>query len=165
MKRLIVLILFIIVSLCLAGCKTSQTNEDTFSKSETEMKTEEKQTNKNREEMNMKLFFNDVEIPVIWENNQTVNEIIDEVSNHDIVVQMSMYSNNEQVGDLGKNYTRNDKQMTAYNGDIMLYSGDKIVVFYDSNHWSYTKLAKINLSENEVTHLLSNGDITLKITK
>lgn len=165
MKRLITFSLFVIVLLCLAGCKTSQTDEDTFSKSEAKMKIEEKQTNENGEKMNMKLYFNDIEIPVTWENNPTVNEIIDEVSDQDIVVQMSMYSHNEQVGNLGKSYIRNDKQMTAHNGDIMLYSGDKIVVFYGSNNWSYTKLAKINLSESEVTHLLSNGDIILKITK
>lgn len=43
----------------------------------------------------MKLYFNDTEIPVIWEDNQTVQELMEEAGNGDIVVQMSMYSDNE----------------------------------------------------------------------
>ena len=53
--------------------------------------------------------------------------------------------------------------MTTMNGDIVLYSGNQIVVFYGSNSWAYTKLGKMNLSESKVTELLSNGDITLTI--
>lgn len=118
----------------------------------------------NDEEENMKLYFNDIEIPVIWEDNQTVQELMKEAGNRDIIVQMSMYSDNEQFGPLGKKYTRDDKQTTTHNGDIVLYSGDKIVVFYGSNSWAYTRIGKMNIPESDVTELLSNGDITLKIT-
>ena len=111
----------------------------------------------------MKLYFNDTEIPVIWEDNQTVQEVMEEAGKGDIVVQMSMYSDNEQVGSLEKSYTKNDEQITTHSGDIVLYSGDKIVAFYGSNSWAYTRLGKMNLPEGDVTGLLSNGDITLKI--
>lgn len=50
-------------------------------------------------------------------------------------------------------------------GDIVLYSGNQIVVFYGSNSWSYTRLGKINLSEKELTDLFGNGDETLEIEK
>ena len=111
----------------------------------------------------MKLYFNDTEIPVIWEDNQTVQELMEEAGKGDIVVQMSMYSDNEQVGSLEKSYTKNDEQITTHSGDIVLYSGDKIVAFYGSNSWAYTRLGKMNLPEGDVTGLLSNGDVTLKI--
>ena len=111
----------------------------------------------------MKLYFNDTEIPVIWEDNQTVQELMEEAGKGDIVVQMSMYSDNEQVGSLEKSYTKNDEQITTHSGDIVLYSGDKIVAFYGSNSWAYTRLGKMNLPEGDVTGLLSNGDITLRI--
>ena len=62
-----------------------------------------------------------------------------------------------------KRYTKNDEQITTHSGDIVLYSGDKIVAFYGSNSWAYTRLGKMNLPEGDVTGLLSNGDITLKI--
>jgi len=76
----------------------------------------------------MKLYFNDTEIPVIWEDNQTVQELMEEAGKGDIVVQMSMYSDNEQVGSLGKSDTKNDEQITTHSGDIVLYSGDKIAI-------------------------------------
>ncbi|WP_248405739.1 cyclophilin-like fold protein [Butyrivibrio fibrisolvens] len=50
-------------------------------------------------------------------------------------------------------------------GDIVLDSGNQIVVFYGSNSWSYTRLGKINLSEKELTDLLGNEDVTLEIEK
>ena len=117
------------------------------------------------EEITMKLYFNDTEIPVIWEKNKTVAALMAEVESGDIVVEMSMYGGWEQVGPLGRSYTRDDRQITAQNGDIVLYSGNQIVVFYGSNSWAYTRLGKMNLPEDEVTDLLSGGDITLTLSK
>ena len=116
------------------------------------------------EECSMKLLINEKEIPVIWENNDSVTEIMEEATKGDIIVSMSMYSDNEQVGSLGKSYTRNDKQTTTHNGDIVLYSGSNIVLFYGSNSWAYTRLGKMDLSEAEVTELLSNGDVSVRLT-
>lgn len=117
------------------------------------------------EDLTMKLFVGDKEIPVIWENNTSVKEIMETVSKEDIVVSMSMYSNNEQVGSLGRKYISDDKQTTTHNGDIVLYNSSNIVVFYGSNSWAYTRLGKIDLPDNEVVELLSNGDVTLSLRK
>lgn len=116
------------------------------------------------DESEMKLYINDQEIPVIWEDNETVSELMEQAADSDITVQMSMYSDNEQVGPLGKDYTRDDKQTTTHNGDIVLYSGNQIVVFYGSNSWSYTRLGKMDISQDEVNELLSNGDVELKLS-
>lgn len=111
----------------------------------------------------LKLFFDDIEIPVIWEDNDTVKNLYDEAVNGDIVVEMSMYGGNEQVGSLGRSYSRKDSQTTTNAGDIVLYNGNQIVVFYGSNTWSYTRLGKMNLPEDEIVDLLSKGNITLTI--
>ena len=116
------------------------------------------------ENVSMKLYINDTEIPVSWEDNDTTKELAEQTKSGDIIVSMSMYSDNEQVGSLGRNYMRNDKQTTTHNGDIVLYNGNNIVVFYGSNLWSYTRLGKMDISENEVIELLSNGDVELKIS-
>ena len=115
------------------------------------------------EETELKIFIDGTEIPVIWEQNETVEELKADASNGPIEVDMSMYGGNEQVGSLGKTYTRNDRQITTRNGDIVLYSADQIVLFYGSNSWSYTVLGKIDLPEDQVTELLSNGNIELTI--
>ena len=73
------------------------------------------------EDAGMKLYINDTEIPVFWEDNDTTKELMEQAESGDIIVSMSMYSDNEQVGSLGRSYTRNDKQTTTHNGDIVLY--------------------------------------------
>ena len=70
----------------------------------------------------------------------------------------------EQVGPLDKTYPSNDVQTTTNNGDIVLYRSDQIVLFYGSNSWAYTRLGKMDLSENEVINLLSNGDVSIRLT-
>ena len=165
LKRVLLFSLCILVLSGLAGCreKRSVSFENDISEEIIDNSTESQISAGELEETDMKLYFNDTEVPVIWEDNQTVQELMEEAGKGDIVVQMSMYSDNEQVGSLGKSYTKNDEQITTHSGDIVLYSGDKIVAFYGSNSWAYTRLGKMNLPEGDVTGLLSNGDITLKI--
>ena len=165
-KLLAILLLFLITIFSVAGCVDKEdekeiTDVDPEQTEDTEIVDP---TETEKEEKELKLYFNDTEIPVTWENNATVDELIKEASDKDIIVSMSMYGGWEQVGSLGKTYTRNDTKITAVNGDIVLYSGNQIVVFYGSNSWSYTKLGKMNLSEDKVTELLSNGNITLKLS-
>lgn len=103
-------------------------------------------------------------LDVEWENNETVNEIKEELKQGELTIRLSKYSDFEQVGDLGKTYSSSDKRITAEAGDIMLYSGNKIVVFYGENTWEYTRIGKIkNLSKEEIKRLLSNSDVVLKL--
>ena len=148
LKRVLLLSLCALVLFGLVGCREKEITDKSTIDDEKEY---------------MKLYFTDTEIPVIWEDNQTVQELMEEVGKGDIVVQMAMYSDNEQVGSLEKSYTKDDEQTTTHSGDIVLYSGNKIVVFYGSNSWAYTRLGKMNIPKDDVTELLSNGDITLKI--
>ena len=50
-------------------------------------------------------------------------------------------------------------------GDIVLYSGDQIVVFYGSNSWAYTRLGHIiDKTDEEMAELLSNGDVVITLS-
>lgn len=148
MTRVLLLSLCVLVLIGLVGCieKRSASFENDISEEIIDNSTESQISARELEETeiinksaiddekeDMKLYFNNTEIPVIWEDNQTVQELMGEAGKGDVVVQMSIYSNNEQVGSLEKSYTKNDGQITTHNGDIVLYSGDKIVVFYGSN--------------------------------
>jgi hypothetical protein len=76
-----------------------------------------------------------------------------------------MYGGFEQVGSIGTYITRNDVQTTTQAGDIVLYSGSNIVVFYGSNSWAYTRLGHISdKDESQMEELLSNGDETVTIS-
>ena len=110
------------------------------------------------------LMVNDTVIPVIWEDNTSVTELSKYASDEPIHIAMSMYGGWEQVGSLGHSISRNDAQMTALPGDIMLYSGNQIVLFYGENSWAYTKLGHIDLPDEEVTNLLSSGAVRITLT-
>ncbi len=165
MKRLLKGLLCIVLILSMVACGKLSSDETVNTLDTTSVVSDSESVQDNSEEDNMKLFINDVEIPVIWEENDSVSEIVEEAAKGDIVISMSMYGGNEQVGSLGKRYSSNDKQTTTHNGDIVLYNSSNLVVFYDSNSWGYTRLGKIDLSEQKVTDLLSNGDVTITIKK
>ena len=108
----------------------------------------------------------DTIVNVEWEDNQAVEALRDMAKDGDITIQMSMYGGFEQVGSIGQSLPRDDKQTTTSSGDIVLYSGNQIVVFYGSNSWSYTRLGHISdKDEAEMADLLSNGDVTITISR
>ena len=110
----------------------------------------------------MRLLINNSEVSVSWENNESVAALTDLVKTEPLEVNMSMYGGFEQVGSLGKSLPRNDKQTTTQAGDIVLYSGNQIVLFYGSNSWAYTRLGRItDKSASELTQLLGNGNVTV----
>lgn len=108
----------------------------------------------------MKMYINAEKVSVLWEDNESVkalNELLP------IEIEMKMYSDFEQVGSIGKKLPRNDVQLTTKPGDIVLYAGDQLVVFYGSNSWAYTKLGKIDLNEDKLKDLLGNSDVKIAL--
>lgn len=116
-------------------------------------------------EKSLRLLINDTEVTVDWEENESVETLMNLASAGPLTVQMSMYGGFEQVGSLGTSLPRNDVQTTTQAGDIVLYSGNQIVVFYGSNSWAYTRLGRItNVSAQDMTDLLSNGDVVITLS-
>ena len=78
---------------------------------------------------------------------------------------MSMYGGFEQVGSIGEDLARDDQQTTTVSGDIVLYSGNQLVVFYGSNSWAYTRLGHItDQTPAQMKDLLGNGDVTVTLS-
>ena len=103
-------------------------------------------------------------LDVKWENNESVEFLKEAVKDEPLTVNLSMYGGFEQVGSLGMSVPRNDSDTVTQSGDIVLYSGNQIVVFYGSNSWAYTRLGRIqNRSQSELKELLGNGDVTLTL--
>lgn len=113
----------------------------------------------------IRLFVGEKELAVKWEDNESVNALKELVKEHPLTIQMSMYGGFEQVGALGSRLPRNDVQTTTDAGDIVLYSGNQIVMFYGSNSWAYTRLGKVSdMSADEMAELLGNGDIAITLS-
>ena len=101
-------------------------------------------------------------VNVIWEDNASVRELAG-LAEKGLSISMSRYGGFEQVGAIGRSITRDDRRITTAPGDIVLYSGNQLVVFYGSNTWEYTRLGRIEMSEEELSNLLGKSDVTITI--
>lgn len=113
-------------------------------------------------ESTMVLKISGTEVPVIWEDNASVKDL-QKLAANGLKISMSKYGGFEQVGPIGQKITRSDSQTTTSPGDIVLYSGNQLVIFYGSNSWSYTRLGKIDLPEDRIKELLSKEDVTVTL--
>lgn len=125
----------------------------------------EVQTTEEAQEKMLQLKIADTIVEVAWEDNESVEELRKLCEEEPLTIQMSMYGGFEQVGSVGTSLPRNDAQTTTSSGDIVLYSGNQIVVFYGSNSWAYTRLGHItDQDEESMAQLLGNGDVTITIS-
>lgn len=116
------------------------------------------------ESTEMKMLINNTPVTVEWEDNEAVEALKEAVKENSISIHMSMYGGFEQVGSLGMSLPRNDTRITTSPGDVILYSGNQMVVFYGSNTWAYTRLGHItDQTQQELKQLLSNGNVTITI--
>lgn len=94
------------------------------------------------------------------EENAAVDSFVSLMKTAPVVIQMSDYAGFEKVGSLGTSLPASNSQTTAQPGDIVLYNGNQIVIFYGSNSWSYTRLGRIDdLTGWE--EALGHGDVTV----
>lgn len=114
-------------------------------------------------ENKMKVKVGDYTFIATLEDNKAVTELVEMMKKAPVVLKLEDYSGFEKVGPLGKSLTRSDKQTTTEKGDIVLYSGSNIVLFYGSNSWSYTRLGKIDdLTDWEKA--LGKGNVTVTLS-
>ena len=177
MKRHIPLVLLLAVVLCLSGCTDRHdlpTEPPTSAIEGTPQATEsEKSTKMTIEETTMPeidttepmllLTIDGTAVDVQRENNAAVTELY-ALAQNSITVNTSAYGGFEQVGSLPQSFSRSDTQMTAKPGDIVLYSGNQLVIFFGSNSWSYTKLGHINgLSADDLAALLDKEQTVIEL--
>ena len=86
----------------------------------------------------VKLRINDDVFDVKLENNSATQELIKKLEKGNVTVNATEYGGFEKVGELGFSLPTNDENMDTNPGDIVLYQGDKISLFYGSHSWSYT---------------------------
>ena len=79
-----------------------------------------------------------------------------------LTIDMSDYGNMEKVGPIGTSLPRNDEQITTGVGDIILYQGNSLVIYYDTNSWNFTRIGKIDgVTWEELLDAFGNEDVTV----
>lgn len=138
----------------------SQAEED----GETKAESGGTETESKEAESMLQMRIGDTPVNVEWEDNGSVEALKALCQESPLTIRMSMYGGFEQVGSIGQSLPRDDSRTTTQAGDIVLYSGDQIVVFYGTNSWAYTRLGHItDKSAKEMAELLGNGDVTITI--
>lgn len=94
------------------------------------------------------------------ENNEAARALADMLP---LTLNLRDYGGFEKVGSLGASLPADNRQTTTSAGDIVLYQGDQIVMFYGSNSWSYTRLARVDDLENW-EEALGSGDVTVTLS-
>lgn len=167
MKRTIIFLISLIIISTLVACgKSNSTPTPITNEPSTTITTpsDDNQTTKEDETTNMELTLkiNDIEVDVIWTDNDSVRTLKN-LAKDGLTINMSKYGGFEQVGSIGSTLPSADTRITTNPGDIVLYSSNQIVLFYDSNTWSYTKLGHINLSKSELSDLLGDEDVVITL--
>lgn len=81
-----------------------------------------------------------------------------------LTVDLHDYNSMEKVGTLGTTLPENDERITTEPGDLILYQGNSLCIYYDTNTWDFTRLGKINdVTQAELKQALGEGDISVTL--
>lgn len=98
-------------------------------------------------------------------DNSSAKAFAELLSQGPVTVDMQDYGNFEKVGNLPESLPRNDTSITTEPGDIILYQGNKITIYYDTNSWSFTRLGKVEgVTPAELRRILGRGNVTAEFT-
>lgn len=180
MKKLLLLFLALALAVGLAACRvdkeqsadppTADNSKPITTESETgnneptaPPETENTEETEENTEMKMTVKIGNSVFTATLEDNAATRELIEMMEQAPITINMSDYSGFEKVGSLGRSLPTDNHQTTTSAGDIVLYNGNQIVMFYGSNSWSYTRIGKIDdLSGWE--DALGSGSITAEFS-
>lgn len=155
MRRPAALALAALLALTLAACGARPTAEtDTPTAEPVETSTEEET------EMKMNVEVGGESFTATLENNSAAAALAEMLRSEPLTIEMSDYAGFEKVGSLGTRLPASNAQTTTSSGDIVLYNGSQIVIFYGSNSWSYTRLGRID-DLDCWADALGSGDVTV----
>lgn len=164
MKKLFTLV-FLSVLIVLVGCSSdnSSTNNVPTIPSTTDIETqsqaEEPSTPELDEVKYMYVTVNNQSLEIKLENNSSAEAVLEKLKDGDVIMAMHDYGSFEKVGSLGFSLPKNDTNITTIPGDVILYQGNQITIYYDENTWNFTKLGHIDISQDELKAVLGDGDV------
>ena len=114
-----------------------------------------------QEEPMLKITVGDQDLLATFADNSSAEEFRDLLAQSPVTISMDDYGGFEKVGSLGTTLTRNDTRIITQPGDVILYQGNQITIYYGTNTWNFTRLAKINDSTDLQAKL---GTGTVQVT-
>lgn len=116
---------------------------------------------KQNEETKINIDVNGHTLTAVLADNSSAQAFAELLKNGSVTIEMSDYGNFEKVGTLPETLPRNDERITTEAGDLILYQGNQITIYYDENTWNFTRLGKLeNITQAELKEILGDGNVT-----
>ena len=110
----------------------------------------------------MKITAGDTTFTATFADNSSAKALKELLAEGPLTISMSDYASMEKVGPIGTSLPRNDERITTGAGDIILYQGNSLVIYYDTNLWNLTRIGKINnVTQAELLEAFGDGDVTV----
>ncbi len=110
----------------------------------------------------MKIQVGNTEFTAVLAENSSVEALKELLADGPLTLEMSDYANMEKGADLGTALPENNEPMNTVPGDVILYQGRTLVIYYSTNSWSLTPIGKIsNAEESSLREALGTGDVTV----
>lgn len=132
---------------------------------QTQTETGDMEANTDMEENVMKITVGNTTFTATLADNSSAMALKELLMEDPLTINMSDYGNMEKVGSIGTSLPENNEQITTEAGDIILYQGNSLVIYYDTNSWNLTRLGRINdVTQEELKDILGEGDVTATLT-
>jgi len=148
-----------LVLLALLSCAKPSAPVTVQQKTEEEAKEESNMPNK------IQITIDGTTLPIVLVKNAATEALVSALQEAPITYTASDYGGFEKVGALGRSLPATDSHITTEAGDVILYSGNQLVLFYGSNSWSYTRIGKMEYgSMDALKSFLKAGEGDIRVT-
>ena len=97
--------------------------------------------------------------------NTSAQALMEALKQAPIIYEAHDYGNFEKVGPLGQSFPENNESITTEPGDIILYQGSNLCLYYDTNTWTFTRIGKIEgKTQAELKQILKAGQGNITVT-
>ena len=154
-------ILYIVILLQFAACSSDAASSVKPTQPETQTpKSSANSSAQTEAPVKLKIHVNDTIFTATLEENSSAKAFAEFLAQGDMTLDMHDYGSFEKVADLPRSFPRNDKQIDTDAGDIILYQGNSITIYYDKNSWNFTRLARIdNVNKKRLQQILGKGNV------
>ena len=149
MKRLVLHIYIMFMALTAMTCQSNEVEDTPSYKSA----------------ITMNITINGNTVSCHFVDNSSTRALLVQLEKGDITYKADDYGNFEKVGNIGISLPQNNESITTTAGDVILYQGNNICLYYGTNSWSFTRLGKIEgMSKDEIKTFLNAGGGSVRIT-
>jgi Uncharacterized conserved protein len=154
-------ILYIVILLLFAACSSDAASSVKPTQPETQTpKSSANSSAQTEAPVKLKIHVNDTTFTATLEENSSAKAFAEFLAQGDMTLDMHDYGSFEKVADLPRSFPRNDTQIDTDAGDIILYQGNSITIYYDKNSWNFTRLARIdNVNKKRLQQILGKGNV------